>query len=136
MTTTAQAPAPELAIDGPRAVLTGVRFTWSLRCPWCRRITEVVAEGTVEAGLSVSGSKKTCRWYEKNRPGRLTVPACCSYCGQDGAFSGYPSREATAIAHSGTTLPLLNQVWASIRAAYPAEVKLADEANLRTLGKG
>ena len=62
----------ELKISGHDATVSGVTFQWSLRCPWCREITRVGrTDGKVRAGLAVSGSGKTSRWYQRDVPGQM-----------------------------------------------------------------
>jgi hypothetical protein len=126
--------APELTIDGPGAVITSVLFRLHIRCAWCQATNHLISHGTVMAGLSISASRKTCRWYQLDKPGPLPpLPGECPECGKPRPYSGYPAREAAAISDCKTTLPLLDRVWAALRADYPAEAARADEADRRQL---
>jgi hypothetical protein len=94
----ALAAAPELTIDGPSAVITSVLFRWHIRCAWCHATSHLTSHGTVLAGLSISTSRKTCRWYQQDKPGPLPpLPGQCPECGQPRPYAGYPAREAAAI---------------------------------------
>ena len=125
----------ELTLDGRDATVTGVTFEWSLRCPWCREITRVSrTDGKVRAGLDASGSGKTCRWYQRDVPGRMpAAPAQCPHCGEVNAYRGYPSREATPVMFGCEALKLLDQAWRHFRATFTTEAARADEAMLRAL---
>ena len=125
----------ELVLSGHDATVSGVTFDWSLRCPYCREITRISRDdGKVRAGLDASASGKRCRWYQRDVPGRMPVaPAQCPQCGQDGAYRGYPEREATAVMRGAEALGLLDQAYRQFRAGFPAEASRADEAMLRSM---
>ena len=125
----------ELTLSGHDAIVSGVKFEWSLRCPYCREITRVSRDdGKVRAGLQASGSGKTCRWYQRDVPGRMPVPpAKCPECGQADAYRGYPSREATAVMWGCEALGLLDQAYRHFRATFTSEAARADEVMLRAL---
>jgi hypothetical protein len=120
----------ELVISERDATVTGVTFEWLLRCPYCREITHVSRQdGKVQAGLNVSASRKTCRWYQRDLPGRMPeLPSECPHCHEARPYRGYPSREATPVAKCACGyLQLLNDAYATLRAAYPLESGRADE---------
>jgi len=124
----------ELTLNGHDAIVSGVKFEWSLRCPYCREITRVSSDGKVRAGLLVSGSGKTCRWYQSDVPGRMPVPpAQCPECGQNGAYRGYPAREAHAVMVGCEALGQLDQAYRHFRATFAAEAARADELMRRVL---
>ncbi len=131
---------PELVIDGTSAVISAVRFTWTIRCPWCRETTRVASDdGAIRAGLTVSRTGKTCRWYQRDKPGTVPrLPGSCPHCGRDGAFTTWTLEEAEPLPDDRTALPLLDRVWVTLRASYPAEAARADDAmmaRLRTAGR-
>ena len=124
----------ELTITDHAAVVSGVKFEWALRCPFCREITRVTSDGKVRAGLLVSDSGKTCRWYQSDVPGRMPEPpAHCPGCGQDGAYRGYPAREATAVMVGCEALSLLDQAYRHFRGTFAADAARADELMRRAL---
>lgn len=129
-TTTETRPALALTIDGTHATVSGVRFTWSLRCYKCREITRVSADGGRSlAGLNVSTSRKTVRWYWREKPPAMpALPAVCSCGFSDRPFAhaaGEVWREPMA---ESAVLGRLDQAYATIRAQFPELVKRADAA--------
>ena len=125
-----------MTISDREATVTGVTFTWTLRCWKCREVTQVArSDGKVRAGLSASASRKTCRWYQRDVPGRIPeTPAVCGECGNaDRPYQG-SAREAKAVANCACGyLALLDQAYRTFRAGFPAEAGAADEAMRRTL---
>jgi hypothetical protein len=122
-----------LVINGSHAVISGITFGWQVRCPYCRTVMRLDGgPGLVEAGLSISAAGKTCRWYQRDNPGKApALPPACPECGRerwsDPARLKKEYREREPLAEDGT-LPLLNQVWAALREQYPAQAGKADEA--------
>ena len=110
-------------------------FQWSLRCPYCREITRVGrTDGKVRAGLTVSASAKTCRWYQRDVPGQMPAPpAQCPDCSRHDAYRGYPSREATPVMGGCEALTLLDEAYRHFRATFASEAAAADEAMRRVL---
>jgi hypothetical protein len=125
-------PAPALAINGTRAVITGVRFSWMIRCWKCREVAYLHAGGgKILTGLEVSASKKTCRWFETHKPPAMpALPGTCEACGETDRPYAFAADRWQALAHHNT-LPVLNEVWATLRAAYPAFAAKADKARSR-----
>ena len=124
----------ELTITGRDAKVSGVTFTWLLRCWKCRQTAYVSRDdGKVRAGLEASASGKTCRWYQRDMPGRMPeIPAACSECGEADRPYGYSAREAKAVADCACGyLALLNQAYRALRDGFPAEAAVADEAMQR-----
>lgn len=120
---------PHLQVQGPEAVLAGVRFAWELHCSWCWQQTRLYSAGRITAGIQTSRSRKTCRWQVRHAPGRMPQPpAECHLCGKPGAFETWQAREAEPLADDVTTLPVLDSAYRQLRAAYPAEAAAADEA--------
>ena len=133
----AEAPVPVLAISGTHATISGVRFSWSDSCPFCREPVYIYGDGgTVKAGIETSQSGKTARWYEKNRPGQLpALPEKCPHCLKGDAFRRGAFTQRPPLAVSRVTLPLLAQVWETLRAKYPVLAATADDANRRELAR-
>ena len=124
----------ELTITDRAAIVSGVKFEWALRCPFCREITRVTSDGKVRAGLLVSASGKTCRWYQPDVPGRMPVPpAHCPSCWRADAYRGYPAREAYAVRVGCEALSLLDQAYRHFRATFAGEAARADELMRRAL---
>ena len=125
----------ELKINGHDATVSGVTFQWSLRCPYCREITRVGrTDGKVRAGLTVSGSGKTCRWYQRDVPGQMpALPAQCPDCSRRDAFRGYPAREANPVMGGAEPLRLLDEAYRHFRATFAAASARADELMRRVL---
>lgn len=126
----------ELAISGRDATVSGVTFTWLVRCWKCRGTAWVSrGDGLVRVGLTASASGKTCRWYQKDVPGRMPqAPAVCGECGESGRPFGYSAREAKAVGDCGCGyLALLDQAYRVFREGFPREAAVADEAMFRSL---
>lgn len=118
---------------GAHATITGVAFTWTLRCGWCREHTHLTTSGIILAGLDVSRSGKTCRSYQWWKPGRPPVPPdACPACGKEYWFSREPLRDRRP-GHGPCPdgeLPVLHQVWRELDDRFPEERKRAHEALL------
>jgi hypothetical protein len=130
-TATATAATATLTLDGTHAVITGVRFVHQNHCSTCRHYVEVFTDGgTVKAGISVSHSGKTVRWYGTSKAGAKPIaPETCGNCGETGSpFSSYDWSHGSPI---GGYLALLNQAWATFRAGYPDLAAAADLADRR-----
>jgi hypothetical protein len=123
----ATAPVPVLTLNGYTGRLTGVRFAHTRRCTWCKiSVTSYADGGIILAGLSVSHSKKTVRWYETEKPaGRFAPPPTCPWCDETDAFRYSP--EDTA-APAPRPFSLLDEIHRTIRANFPALVAQADDA--------
>jgi hypothetical protein len=126
----------ELVISGRDATVSGVTFTWLLRCWRCREVAHVAREdGKVLAGLRASASLKTCSWYQRDLPGRMPeLPVACSECGEADRPFGYSAREAKAVASCACGyLAQLNEAYRVFRDGFPAEAAVADDAMIRAL---
>lgn len=132
----ASAPEPVLAVDGYQGVISGVRMRHSGACLHCRTAVPLWTDnGLVLVGLYVSESRKTCRWYEEERPAARPVPGPeCPECGK----ASEPGRwwapltswgKQQSISSTGSTIPLCNRVYEHMRAAYPDEAAAADLAD-------
>jgi hypothetical protein len=123
-------PAPWLVIEGPRALITGVPFTWATRCDWCQATGTLTSYGTVAIGLAAL-PRETPRWYLRDDPGPVPAPPeRCPACVNPG-LCDESAREAVP-AWGDATLPLLGRAWAALRGAYPAEADTADRADRRS----
>ena len=126
----------ELTLNERDAIVSGVTFTWLLRCWKCRAVTYVSRDdGKVRAGLEASVSRKTCRWYQRDLPGRMPeIPAACGECGEQDRPYGYSAREAKAVGDCACGyLALLDQAYKTFRAAFAEESAVADDAMIRAL---
>ena len=126
----------ELTLNGRDAIVSGVTFTWLLRCWKCRAVTYVSRDdGKVRAGLEASVSRKTCRWYQRDLPGRMPeIPAACGECGESDRPYGYSAREAKAVGDCACGyLALLNEAYQTLRAGFAEEAAVADGAMTRAL---
>src|SRR5258708_4749978 len=125
-------PAPALAINGTRAVITGVRFSWMIRCWKCREVAYLhAAGGKILAGLDVSVARKPCRWYETHKPPKMpALPGTCEACGEADRPYAFAADQWQPRAHPNT-LPALNEVWRTLRAGFPDLAAKADKARAR-----
>jgi hypothetical protein len=125
-------PVPALAVNGTRAVITGVRFSWMISCWKCREVACLhVGDGKILAGLEVSRSGKTCRWYEAHKPPKMPAPpGTCEACGETDRPYAFASDRWRALAHPNT-MPVLDEVWRTLRAGFPDLAAKADKARSR-----
>lgn len=138
MGATTTSTTPTLTIDGTHAVVSGVAFTWLVRCWWCRAAFRLTAEGgKVRLGLNISSTGKTCRWYYTPvAPAIPAAPEACPECGHDRPFSAWDIRHSEHILPANNIIPLTDEVWRTIRAQRPAEVAKADYAAERARLRG
>ena len=128
-------PAPTLVLDGPVAVLSGVRWVWQDQCRHCRQWTYVVADGgRLSTGISVyrsrTGKTERIRWFDREQPARpVDPPTVCTQCGQDRPFlmaQSFPRGFRQGMPHGH--LEVLSEGWRQIRAGFPELVAKADAA--------
>lgn len=128
----ANAPVPELVIDGTAAVISGIRFEHHGACRWCRTTVYLYTDGgRIEMGLRTSVSGKTVRWYELHYPSaRPALPEVCEHCGHTAPLAiGYRVRPGDSLAQGlpvPNAMPLQNQVWRQLRATVPGLCERAD----------
>jgi hypothetical protein len=147
--TTEQA-TPVLTINGSRATISSVLFSWMVRCSTCRKCSYLYSVGQIVIDLNFSTSRKSCKWSYRTFGGKAPLlPAQCPECSSTGHNgNGYwvnsdwhwmqqnpntPSKPGYGMLYpwpSGPEHPnaLQQEAYDTLRATFPLESAKADAA--------